>query len=92
MSKWKIPYRHQVPIVTKRGTFNVDFVVGKNCVVECEGAVHSSQIREDNLRANLISDAGFTVMRIPDFQIFGNITECLLRIRACAGSETPQSV
>jgi len=87
LSKWKIPYRRQVPIVTKGGMFTVDFVVGRNCVVECEGAVHSSTVAEDNLREELIRDAGFKVIRIPDFQIFGSISECLLKIRTCARSE-----
>jgi len=86
MSKWNIHYRRQVPIETRGGTFIVDFVAGKNCVVECEGAVHSGTIAEDNRRESLIREVGFKVLRIPDFQIFGDVTECLRKIRECADS------
>ena len=87
MRKWNIPFVAQVPIKTWGGTFVVDFLVGKKCVVECEGRVHQKRLLADNVRETFIADEGFTVIRLPNFQIFDLMSECLRKIRLCLESE-----
>lgn len=85
LRKRGIPFRAQVPIRTREGRFVVDFLVSERCVVECEGGVHSRTVLRDNWREDLIRAAGFSVVRLANFQVYDDIPGCIERIRAASG-------
>ena len=80
LRRWGIPFEPQRKIKTAGGPFTVDFLVGRMCVVECEGAVHSYKVAADNERETLLRGAGYDVLRFPNFLIFNNISEVLKTI------------
>jgi very-short-patch-repair endonuclease len=82
MAKRGIPFARQVPIWTRGGSFTVDFLVGKRCVVECEGRVHAAMVERDNLREELIKEQGFEVLRFANFEVFDNIAGVLEKVCA----------
>ncbi|MGM0934344.1 MAG: leucine--tRNA ligase [Bacteroidota bacterium] len=69
--------------------FIVDFVcLSKRLVIEVDGGIHDSQMKEDEKRTQLLNEKGFKVIRFRNEEVIGNIVSVLEKIETIL-SEQP---
>jgi very-short-patch-repair endonuclease len=72
-----LKFRRQFSI----GPFYADFVcLNARLVIELDGSQHADQTVRDNNRSKFLQDAGYTVLRFWNHEIFGEIDEVVQRI------------
>ncbi len=73
-----LKFRRQHPM----GPFIVDFVcLKKKIIIEVDGPIHDLQRDYDRQRDQWLRLQGFTVLRIKNEELGGNLEETLLRLR-----------
>ncbi|MBM1104804.1 leucine--tRNA ligase [Aurantibacter crassamenti] len=68
----------------------VDFVcLSKNLIIEVDGAIHDSQIEQDNARTQVLNGLGFDVVRFRNEEVIGDIDTVLAAITDHLKSSVP---
>jgi very-short-patch-repair endonuclease/formylglycine-generating enzyme required for sulfatase activity len=84
-----LKFRRQHPVANT--AFVVDFFCNEaQLAIEVDGGIHESQQREDHWREQALKDAGMTVIRFTNEDIFNDLERVLIQIQTAATSPLAQ--
>lgn len=85
LKKEGIRFSSQKPILIKKYKkhFIVDFLIENKLVVEVDGIKHrrsKTRILKDKIKDKALRAKGYSILRIPDYEIIENLEECYKKI------------
>jgi very-short-patch-repair endonuclease len=85
LKKEKINFSTQIPILIKKYKkyVYVDFLIEKKLVVEVDGIKHRKskiRIKKDIIKDKALRAKGYSILRIPDYEILNNVDDCFNKI------------